>query len=577
MPFEWKDLKDGEDYVTAEPINRIAHQLVASETSAKKTEERITNLENAITHEPYATDESVAYIKNVPANALSSAELSAEISIIGGMTRKCTNLLSYPYVNTTKTQNGVTFTDNGDGSITVNGTATSDTYYLLNEVMYEANKTYTLHGCPIGGGVYTYRLYDDAIKLIDLGNGASISLSENKQGKIYIYIGNGVTATNLVFKPMLNEGSTALPYEPYFEGLRSAPVTEVESVGANFLPYPYAETTKRSHGITFTDNGDGSISVVGTATSDVQFVFAANFVPSNLGLTGGDVVSISGHNMVLVYDATAGINYQNRSFVIEDDHLYRIRAWIGEGQTINTTIYPMLNKGSTALPYAPYVKHTLPIPEAVRNLDGYGEGNPDNAEEYNAIICKDGKWKYSHKGDIDNNVWTPLATPEITDISDILTDNEIAVENGGTLTFKNEYEYAVPSDVGYYVGVEGAIIPDSNAGSGNSGGMLWLGSFNISSLSNDADVTNKISYKPKLSDVYYNAPQPMAISTTDDGSGAGENRVYYYNSMSWDYINLSLTMYFIATTTSEETSKLTLTYTYTSESSAPTQITASIS
>ena len=29
------------------------------------------------------------------------------------------NLIPYPYVETTKTVNGVTFTDNGDGSITV--------------------------------------------------------------------------------------------------------------------------------------------------------------------------------------------------------------------------------------------------------------------------------------------------------------------------------------------------------------------------------------------------------------------------------------------------------------------------
>ena len=42
------------------------------------------------------------------------------------------NLLSYPYYETTKTLNGVTFTDNGDGSITVNGTATANVYFSLN-------------------------------------------------------------------------------------------------------------------------------------------------------------------------------------------------------------------------------------------------------------------------------------------------------------------------------------------------------------------------------------------------------------------------------------------------------------
>lgn len=43
-----------------------------------------------------------------------------------------------------------------------------------------------------------------------------------------------------------------------------------------------------------------------------------------------------------------------------------------------------------------------------------------------------------------------LATPEVTDISDILPDdNLIAVEGGGTIIAVNEYEYAVPSEITY--------------------------------------------------------------------------------------------------------------------------------
>ena len=50
-----------------------------------------------------------------------------------------------------------------------------------------------------------------------------------------------------------------------------------------------------------------------------------------------------------------------------------------------------------------------------------------------------------------------LATPEVTDISDILPeDNYIGVEGGGTLTFKNEYEYDVPSEVTYQI--KGATV-----------------------------------------------------------------------------------------------------------------------
>jgi hypothetical protein len=41
------------------------------------------------------------------------------------------NLIPYPYLMTTKTNNGVTITDNGDGTLTVNGTAQTAVYFNL--------------------------------------------------------------------------------------------------------------------------------------------------------------------------------------------------------------------------------------------------------------------------------------------------------------------------------------------------------------------------------------------------------------------------------------------------------------
>ena len=55
------------------------------------------------------------------------------------------NILTYPYANTTATRYGVTFTDNGDGSITVSGTATDSAYFMFSSHM-PVNKgdTFTL-------------------------------------------------------------------------------------------------------------------------------------------------------------------------------------------------------------------------------------------------------------------------------------------------------------------------------------------------------------------------------------------------------------------------------------------------
>ena len=54
------------------------------------------------------------------------------------------NLIPYPYEDTTKTLNGVTFTDNGDGSITVNGTPTEYSYFMFGVIPIMPSTTFTI-------------------------------------------------------------------------------------------------------------------------------------------------------------------------------------------------------------------------------------------------------------------------------------------------------------------------------------------------------------------------------------------------------------------------------------------------
>ena len=95
-------------------------EVYTKKTKTNSLEKRITNLEQGIIPSPFVTDDGVAYQKEVPANVLPFAEVEK----IGGMTRKCTNLIPFPYLNYSKTENGITWTVNADGSITANGTAT---------------------------------------------------------------------------------------------------------------------------------------------------------------------------------------------------------------------------------------------------------------------------------------------------------------------------------------------------------------------------------------------------------------------------------------------------------------------
>lgn len=141
------------------------------------------------------------------------------------------NLLPYPYHETTKTENGVTFTDNGDGTITVNGTATADTTFYFNRVkMDEINlppAIYTLSGCGDGASTSTYYCYtemrvkDKNLKtLVDYGNGGTFDYSTLTASNIdninsFLRIKAGFTAENLVVKPQLEYGNKATEYEKY--------------------------------------------------------------------------------------------------------------------------------------------------------------------------------------------------------------------------------------------------------------------------------------------------------------------------------------------------------------------------
>ena len=134
------------------------------------------------------------------------------------------NLMKYPYYNTTQTQNGVTFTDNGDGSITVNGTATATAYFSLS-----SNKALPTGKYVLGKSMDNILLYVD--KYLDNAFYQRLATStetikelifnvseEDAQKYTYksgIQINKGNTEDNVTIYPQLELGSTATAYEPY--------------------------------------------------------------------------------------------------------------------------------------------------------------------------------------------------------------------------------------------------------------------------------------------------------------------------------------------------------------------------
>ena len=133
--------------------------------------------------------------------------------------KKCgKNLLPYPYLIGSRTEKGITFTVNGDGTITANGTPTNYGGFFTEfaRVNVKANTTYMLSGCPYVGGGGSVQLYVSGVaSAYDQGKGITFTPSVDGEVKVHIAIQNGATANNLVFKPQIEVGTTATDFEPY--------------------------------------------------------------------------------------------------------------------------------------------------------------------------------------------------------------------------------------------------------------------------------------------------------------------------------------------------------------------------
>lgn len=198
------------------------------------------------------------------------------------------NLIPYPYYHTTKTVNGITFTDNGDGTITVNGTATGDAqfYFCLDiDASLKPNTTYTLSGCPSGGSASTFRLRaitdypgDNATHVLDYGVGKSFTtIGTYSHIRILIDVMNGATVNNLTFKPMLELGKLAHDFMPYhFGGAKDADTVDGWNFYSSLSELGLTEATATAESIVnaMADNSMLLHKLSGTATNaPIQFPY----------------------------------------------------------------------------------------------------------------------------------------------------------------------------------------------------------------------------------------------------------------------------------------------------------------
>lgn len=115
------------------------------------------------------------------------------------------NYYPFPYYDSSKAMNGVTWTVNADGTVTANGTATADSIFTLYYTATEPTPSWLHDGCKWylkacdGGSATTYYAKHVASGVIQTND--PVNMFNTVSPRVDLYIASGYTANNVVFSP----------------------------------------------------------------------------------------------------------------------------------------------------------------------------------------------------------------------------------------------------------------------------------------------------------------------------------------------------------------------------------------
>lgn len=384
----WRDSK-GNDHANIFPADSGTLALTSDIPTDYVTEKEFSNLAQQV-EDLYAlgeqgglftvtTVEDTYTTRETAGGNLNIADgVSTIVKTIEGSTVKTTNLIPYPYTETTKTANGVTFTVKGDGSITVNGTATDNTAFIVFAGSLPFFGTFTLSGC-IGGTSDSYYLQpwvDGNWKDEQSDSPTTYNFNGNLT-LLTFYVKQGVVFNRFVLKPMLNEGTEAKPYSKWFAGLKNVFFKEIVSTGKNlFDPSTFPDGTV--NGVTITIENEG-ILLNGTATQRITLYGTKSAVTLLNYLRGKTTYFYSENNQnvriehsVTYLDGTKSSYPRTdipRSTLLDKTAITAVPVLVIEnGATFNNQLFKAaLYQADTATIYEPYKQSVLSLPAPVEN------------------------------------------------------------------------------------------------------------------------------------------------------------------------------------------------------------------
>lgn len=305
-----------------------------------------------------------------------------------------------PSLNTTRTINGVTFTKNKNGSITMNGTATADVTYPINvntttntrTVLLKANSNYRMLS-NYESGKYTTQVFylKNNVMTYSSSSSSLIETVEETKAGMYIRVYKDAVLDNVTIYPQITKGEEYKPYVPYNS-------LEFKDVGSNVLEL--SKGTVTLNGVTLTSDGE-TITINGTVSGNYPAVKLTNGLKAATSLETlvNNYIServaqledikdctiqsiISGGSSTFTpyigsYNKTVrelwyGIGTPAKTIQTSSTSLIAIYLG-GKGSTYNNyKIKIGINKGTVAKAYEPYKQQTecFPLSEGQKLMEG---------------------------------------------------------------------------------------------------------------------------------------------------------------------------------------------------------------
>lgn len=311
------------------------------------------------------------------------------------------NLLNATLQTTTK--NGVTCTANGDGTYTLNGTATEKTEFIIDVFNIDISKKYKLIAFTKERSYINcfVQLNQSPWTIYGTSTYSQVTITDSENIRLVIAVTKSTTLSNEIIKPMIVDASlypdtTYDDYEPYTGGIPSPNPDypqEIKSVvnptvkvcGKNL--FTFSNDSRDINGVIF-EAKDGIITAKGTSTKDYTSTYFNFNYPKDI-FTIGETYTFSlnsndanlclhalyKENDMTDYKTLFDVTTKCATVKIPDNVDLIIRCVVDINATVNATATIQIEKGSEATAYEPYHEQTVALPYTLNAIPVSSGGN----------------------------------------------------------------------------------------------------------------------------------------------------------------------------------------------------------